>query len=322
MKNAILNLIKNTAQSQDNKSLEQIFSLYEQLQYSEDITQMAEDMYDWLNKYYHIDNVTFTLFDTQTQSKENIFIKGEEFYLDDSQALFFIINTHTNQNAIVSFYATSKTHFEVLQNNYAFIESAFFLVSPIVQSRLLKKNFIQSQSIDSVTNVYNRQYLTKHVNKLISLSGKSYDKIYFLMIGVDRLKAVIDEFDYDTGDKVLVELARVIHSNIHAGDLVARLTGDEFLVAIVSKTQDYEIEEIARKIISDFAKVEIPVTLDDQILKKTACIGLDAFEMSGQSSIDDIIKNADIALYEAKNEGRSMYKNFQKLSEDDNIELF
>jgi diguanylate cyclase (GGDEF)-like protein len=236
---------------------------------------------------------------------------------------FFIVNTHTNQNAIVSFNATSKTHFEILQNNYAAIESAFFLVSPIVQSRLLKKNFIQSQSIDSVTNVYNRQYLTKHVNKLISLSGKSYDKIYFLMIGVDRLKAVIDEFDYDMGDKVLIELARVIHSNIHAGDLVARLTGDEFLVSIVSHTQDYEIEDISQKIITDFAKVEIPITIEsDQVLKKTICIGFDTFEMSGAASIDDIIKNADIALYEAKNEGRSMYKNFQKRSEEDNLEFF
>ena len=48
------------------------------------------------------------------------------------------------------------------------------------------------------------------------------------MIGIDHFKAVIDEFDYDVGDKVLIELAKIIHSNIDEFDMVGRLNGDEF----------------------------------------------------------------------------------------------
>lgn len=324
MKNTIINLINSSHDNEhDKKSLESIFILYEQLQYSTDLEQMSEDIYAWLNKSFHVDNVTISLFDIQTQQKENIYIKGEEFYLDDSKALFFIINTHTDQNAIVSFNATSKTHYEILQTNYSTIESAFFLISPIVQSRILKKNFIQTQSIDSVTNVYNRQYLTKHVNKLISLTGKSYNKIHFLMISIDRFKAIIDEFDYDAGDKVLVELARVIHSNIKENDVVARLTGDEFLVSIVSTSDDHGIENIAQKIIELFALSKIVVNEQTgQTLQKTVCIGTDCFITDGEQTLDDTIKNADIALYEAKNLGRSKFKNFRQISDEDTIDLF
>jgi serine/threonine protein phosphatase PrpC len=73
MKNTMLDLIKNSQNAEDFNTLEHVFSLYEQLQYSEDLTQMAEDIYDWLNKYYHVDNVTFSLFNIQTQKKREYF---------------------------------------------------------------------------------------------------------------------------------------------------------------------------------------------------------------------------------------------------------
>jgi diguanylate cyclase (GGDEF)-like protein len=321
LKNSILNLIKSSCNHEkDFTSLEKIYELYEQLQYSSNLKQMAEDIYQWLNRNYNVDNVTFSLFDMKNNRKENIYVKGEEFYLDDDKSFFFIINTHTSQNAIVSFSSTSKTHFIVLEAEYNAIESAFFQISPIIQSGILKKNYVQSNSIDSVTNVYNRQYLTEHVNKLINLSHTDTNDIFFLMIGIDRFKAVIDEFDYDIGDKVLIELAKVIHTNISEFDLVARLSGDEFLVSILSSDNESEIRVICEKIIEDFANVEIQIN-EEASLKKTICIGYDKFNTK-HSSLDQIIKNTDTALYEAKNKGRSSFLAFSDIKEEDNIDLF
>ncbi len=324
MKNKILELIKSSATNEDDyKALVSIFNLHEQLQYATNIKQMAEDISTWLNKEFNIDNLTFSLFDVNKNYKELILKKGEEFYLDDDLSYFFIINTHTSLNATVSFCATSKVHFKVLETKYDTIEAAFFQVSPIIQSGILKKNFIESSSLDSVTNVYNRNYLIENLTTHLRLSNNTQDEIYFLMIGIDHFKAVIDEFDYDIADKVLIELAKVIHSNINEFDMVGRLNGDEFLVSLINNSSEYQAEELAKKIISDFAEVNISINAEkNQILKKTICIGFEVYRLHSDITITDCIKNADIALYEAKNKGRSQIFKFSDLSAEDTIDLF
>ena len=324
MKNKILELIKSSASNEnDYKSLVSIFNLHEQLQYATNIKQIAEDIFTWLNKEFNIDNMTFSLFDINKNHREKIFSKGEEFYLDDELSYFFIINTHTSLNATVSFSATSKVHFKVLETKYEIIEAAFFQISPIVQSGILKKNFIESSSLDSVTNVYNRNYLIENLTTHLRLSKNTQSEIYFFMIGIDHFKAVIDEFDYDIADKVLIELAKVIHSNIDEFDMVGRLNGDEFLVSILNHSNEYQAEQLAKKIIFDFAEISILVNEEKNLhLKKTICIGFEVYRLNSSISITECIKNADIALYEAKNKGRSQLFKFSDLSAEDNIDLF
>lgn len=324
MKNNILELVKSAKTNEkDFKALENIYKLYDQLQYSSNLKQMAEDIYLWLHTNFEVDNVTFALFDIERNNRENVFIEGDEFYLDDSLSFFFIVNTHTNLNAIVSFCASSKEHQDILAEQYNVIESALFQISPIIQNGIIKKNFIESLSLDSVTKVYNRHYLIENLNKQITLSKKEYKSIYFLMIGVDHFKAVIDEFDHEVADQVLVELARVIHSNISEFDMVARLSGDEFLISMLSTTSESDIAKIAQNIIKDFAEVKVTVNGLGHTLQKTICIGYDVFNTSDDSdTIDKTIKNADIALYEAKNRGRSQFFNYKDLTPDDTIDLF
>lgn len=324
MKNKILELIKSSATNEnDYKALVSIFNLHEQLQYATNIKQMGEDIFTWLNKEFNIDNLTFSLFDVNKNYKEIILIKGQEFYLDDDLSYFFIINTHTSLNATVSFSATSKVHFKILETKYDIIEAAFFQVSPIIQSGILKKNFIESSSLDSVTNVYNRNYLIENLTTHLRLSNNKQNEIYFLMIGIDHFKAVIDEFDYDIADKVLIELAKVIHTNINEFDMVGRLNGDEFLVSILNNTSEYQAEELAKRIISDFAEISILVNEEKkQSLKKTICVGFEVYRLHSDITITDCIKNADIALYEAKNKGRSQIFKFSDLSAEDTIDLF
>ncbi len=324
MKNKILELIKSSATNEDDfKSLVTIFNLHEQLQYATNIKQSAEDIYEWLNKEFKVDNLNFSLFDINKNYKEEILVKGEEFFLDDNLSHFFIINTHTSLNATVSFSVTSKVHFKIIEAKYNTIEAAFLQISPIIQSCILKKNYIESSSLDSVTNVYNRNYLIENLTTHLRLSNNKQNEIYFLMVGIDHFKAVIDEFDYDIADKVLIELAKIIHSNINEFDMVGRLNGDEFLVSILNNVNDQQAEQIAKKIISDFAEISILVNeKTKQRLKKTICIGFEVYDLNSQSTITDCIKNADIALYEAKNKGRSQFFKFSDLSDEDTIDLF
>lgn len=323
MNNSILNLIKQSATNVDIfKTIESIFKFYEQLQYATNINQVAEDIFTWLNKEFNINNLIFSLFDINKSTKEDILIKGERFYLDDDLSHFFIITTHTNLNATVSFCATSQEHSKILEKNYEIIEATFSIISPVIQNSILRKNFIDSLSLDSVMNVYSRNYLINKLAERIKHLEDKKNEIYFLMIGVDRFKAVIDEFDYETADKVLIELAKVIHSNINEFDMVGRLNIDMFLVSL-DDCDEVQACNIAKKIILDFSKT--PILVDKktkQTLKKTVCIGFEKYQPKSQDSLDNSIKNADIALFEAKNRGRSQFFKFSDLKQKSIVEIF
>ncbi|MBF7071223.1 GGDEF domain-containing protein [Aliarcobacter butzleri] len=320
---SILKLIKQSATDENAfKSLESIFNFYEQLQYATNIKQVAEDIFVWLNKDFDVNNLIFSLFDINKSIKEDILIKGKEFYLDDDLSHFFIVNTHTNLNATVSFCATSQEHSKFLEEKYQTIEAAFSQVSPIIQNSILKKNFIDSLSLDAVTNVYTRDYLIKMLSERIRLLESEQNEMYLLMIGIDRFKAIIDEFNYEIGDKVLIELARVIHSNISEFDIVGRLDADTFLVSL-NDSNEIQACNIAKKIISDFSEIDILVDKKSgQTLRKTICVGLERYLPNYKISLDDSIKNADTALYEARNKGRGQFFKFNDLKSEDNIELF
>jgi len=322
MKNNMIELIKEACNNKEKFiDLENIYILYERLQYCENLNTMTNTLYEWLNEKYDIDNLNFSLFDLDTNISTTILKVGDEFFLDGELAFYFIINTHTELNAVLSFNAKSKEHYEQINSNYSYIEAAFFQISPIIQNGIMKKHHIEASSIDSVTHVYNRKYLIEHINKLTSLRDKEKETITFLMVGIDHFKAVIDEFNYEIGDKVLIELAKSIHSNINEFDIVARLTGDEFLVALVNKSHYPDPITIAQKIIDQFSQVEIVVDEDKgQVLRKTVCIGISQYPTDSED-IDQVLKNADNFLYEAKNKGRGKIAVYKK-EESSSIDLF
>lgn len=309
MRNSIIELIKQSASDKVAfETLDSIFKLYEQLQYSSNLNQLASDIFLWLEEEFAIKNMVFSLFDINKNNKTDILAKGDKFYLDDDLSQFFIINTHTNLNATISFCASSEEHSLFLENKYNSIEATFFIISTIVQNAILKKNFIDSASLDSVTNVFSSHYFIENLSSYLKLSNNKQNEIFLLMIGIDRFKAVVDEFNYEIADKVLIELARVIHSNINEFDIVGRLETDTFLVSILSNDDENQACEVAKKIISDFSKARVIVNEETrQTLQKTVSIGFEKFVLNSNMSLDDAIKNADIALVEAKNKGRGEF---------------
>jgi len=322
MTNKMIKLLKEACEDNTKfKSIELMYNLYDQLQYCENLNEMAKVLYDWLKSSYSIDNIDFSLFDMEHSTNYTILKEGGEFFLDGELSFYFIVNTHTNINAVISFSANDQQHYESINQKQQFIDASFFQISPILQNGIMKKHHIEASSIDSVTNVHNRKYLVEHIHKLITLSKNKEENITFLMVGIDRFKAVIDEFDYDIGDKVLIELAKVIHSNIKDFDIVARLTGDEFLVALINLPDPKLAQNVAQRIIDQFAKVEVVV--DDetmQTLKKTVCVGIASYPQDNDD-IDQVLKYADMFLYEAKNKGRSSYAVYVP-EEESSIDLF
>jgi len=322
MKEKMINLIKSVFEDQSKiTKIETIYELYDNLQYCANLSEMANVLVNWLLNKYKIANVSFSLFDLEKETTTSILKKGEDFFLDGEFSFYFIINTHTDLNAVVSFCVDSQKDYDYISKERDIIDASFFQIGPILQNGIIKKHHVEASSVDSVTNVYNRKYLIEHIHKIISLTNNTEDNISFLMVGIDRFKAVIEEFDYDIGDKVLVELAKIIHRNIKDFDIVARLTGDEFLVALVNLKSNEEAQNVAKNIIDEFSQVEIVVDeVTKQILKKTVCVGISSFPADSED-INQVLKNADSFLNEAKNKGRGKFATYQE-EDNSSIDLF
>lgn len=146
------------------------------------------------------------------------------------------------------------------------------------------------------------------------LYQKEKIKNRFLKIGVDKFKAVIDEFDYNVGDKVLIALADLLKQTVRKSDIVVRIDADEFLVVLQNVGSENNCIMIAKKLIENFSKKEVLVNEQTkQTLLKTICIGISLFPDNAET-IEGLLNTSDNALYEAKNKGRSeffVYKDSQ-----------
>jgi len=173
--------------------------------------------------------------------------------------------------------------------------------------------------IDYTTGLYNRKYLVQHLEKMLPLAHREKHVIGFLSIGIDRFKAVIEEFSYDVGEDVLIKLAHMLVKEVRTSDIVIHLEADEFLIVLPNVENANNAEFIAKKLVNKFSKLEF-LPGQEAVLKKTICAGVTLYP-NDSATIEDILKNSNISLLEARNAGRSkVFKYSKDLSSS--VELF
>ena len=209
---------------------------------------------------------------------------------------------------------------ENIKSIFPLVEMTFHIIAQTIYNKYLEYKLIEMTLKDSLTGLYNRQYVDEYLKSVLPLSRREDKKIAFLKVGIDHFKAVIDEFDYSIGDKVLKQLAKSLEETIRKSDIVARIESDEFLIVLHNITNENNAIMIADKIINNFKESKVIVNEEtNQTLMKTICTGISIYPDDAQR-VDDIFRSSDIALYEARNKGRSQYFKFQK--EAENIDLF
>ena len=165
---------------------------------------------------------------------------------------------------------------------------------------------------DALTSLPNRVLFNQSLDRALAFARRHSRRLAVLFIDLDRFKLINDTLGHDAGDNLLTEIARRLTSSLRASDTVARLGGDEFVVLIEEITDPAYIIDVAQKLINALGE---PLTLSGHEYRMTASIGISSFP-DDADDIQGLLKNADIAMYRAKEQGRN---NFQFYSARMNV---
>lgn len=164
---------------------------------------------------------------------------------------------------------------------------------------------------DALTGLPNRLLFNDRLSLAISVARRNNKKFAVMMLDLDKFKLVNDLLGHDTGDLLLQSVGNRLRGCLRKSDTVARMGGDEFMLLLPEINQKKDAEVIAGKIIDSFQRI---FPLKNKEFKITTSIGIAVYPDDGVD-FDTLKKNADIAMYKAKENGRN---NFQ--SYDSNVE--
>ncbi len=157
-------------------------------------------------------------------------------------------------------------------------------------------------NFDALTGLPNRVQLEDRIKYAISLAKRDNGELAVLFLDLDHFKDINDTLGHRIGDALLIELAKRFRSVLRETDTISRLGGDEFIF-MLSNTNTQGITRVAQKILDSIAQ---PFTIDQNELTVTASIGIAVYPADGTDQ-ETLSKNADIAMYRAKQEGRDNY---------------
>jgi diguanylate cyclase (GGDEF)-like protein len=156
---------------------------------------------------------------------------------------------------------------------------------------------------DSLTELPNRALLTECLDRAIHDVTARGGLAAVLYIDLDRFKEINDSLGHDVGDRLLCAVGERLQANVRKTDTVARLGGDEFVILHVGVERATDVHKLCRRLLHDFQR---PFELDDQQLITTISIGV-AFLPQDGSSLNMVLRNADVALLRAKEIGRNTF---------------
>jgi diguanylate cyclase (GGDEF)-like protein len=168
----------------------------------------------------------------------------------------------------------------------------------------IKVNYLSRH--DALTGIPNRQYLRDQLNHARTRALRSERGMALMLLDLDKFKTVNDTLGHEAGDVLLRTVVARLSGCIPDGDLLARLGGDEFAILLEDIEGPRDIEAVARDVLDAFQE---PFDIAARRVSVTASIGITVCPTDGTEPVN-LLNNADIAMYQAKEQGRNTYKFF------------
>jgi diguanylate cyclase (GGDEF)-like protein len=252
----------------------------------------------------------------QSYGKEKQYnFKDLEFLRFVSHHIAVALERKQSSDAIKAY--NQKLAEEVKERTEELNSTNLFLQKQIEERLQAQQQLEHDAQHDSLTGLANRVLFNSRL-ELALASKQRYTESNFavIFIDLDRFKQINDSLGHMAGDLFLKEVAVRINSCIRGHDLLARLGGDEFVVLFDNYDSPNDVEEISARIISAIAN---PFNIENKDMYSGASIGI-AYIESGYQTADEVLRDADAAMYQAKSLGRGRYIVFDKTMRDKLLE--
>lgn len=179
--------------------------------------------------------------------------------------------------------------------------------SDVTEQRESAEKISHLARFDTLTGLPNRLQLTEALGQALADADQWRRRCGFMMIDLDRFKAVNDTLGHPVGDRLLAQVAKRLKMIMTANELCARLGGDEFAVVLKDASDSTYVASVAQKIIDTLSK---PYEVDQNTLFIGASVGSAVGPMDGRT-VELLMRSADLALYRSKEEGGSTHHSYQ-----------
>ncbi len=190
-----------------------------------------------------------------------------------------------------------------IRNSRGYISHYISTGKDITERVLFESKLHKLAHYDLLTELPNRTLLLQYIERAMIQARKQFTSLALLSIDLDHFKQINDSLNHDIGDKVLLAIAHRIQHTLREDDLLARLGGDEFAIVIKTEVEPNKIANLANRIIKHISE---PLCIENKELFITASMGISLFP-DDSSNVETLFKNADIALYRAKDEDRNKF---------------
>ena len=180
----------------------------------------------------------------------------------------------------------------------------YLLYRELLERKRLEQAIKRQAHSDPLTALPNRFALMERLDYEITQASRSRERLAILYLDLDRFKEINDSLGHEAGDTLLKEVAGRVRANIRESDTVARIGGDEFNILLTNISNTDNVSVIAEKVIASFGQ---PFIISGQEIHSSCSMGISIYPGDGETS-GCLLKNADIALYHAKEQGRNNFK--------------
>lgn len=201
---------------------------------------------------------------------------------------------------------SSLTSVSVSHDSSGQLRQYIVSVVDITEQKLSQERIYRLAHHDSLTGLINRFSFEERLQQAIQSAQRERNKLAFLFIDMDRFKLINDTYGHSVGDALLVEVAARLLTLVRASDIVSRIGGDEFVVVYTNFVDEMVVTSKAQALIDELAR---PYRVCGKKLYSTPSVGISIYPEDGKS-VASLMKNADVAMYHAKSQGRGNFQFF------------